>query len=551
MMRRIILMLVALSFATSTRAADSPSNEVLSWIPADAAVFVHANVKQLWDSPIAQRVVKANPNNVLNPLMKFASDVGIPTENVQTFTLCLPKLKGPGDDQAIVVAVTLNKPYDAKKLVATIHKLGDEKKFPETFSTKRFTAVRENVYAFTEKVNNKDRQTRFHFDHPQRIVLLGYERHDFMKPIADQSGPLAEAITLAKTNPAISFGLNWAQLPDEIRQENNLPPQVEPFKPLIMSDAIIAQGRMTAENLTLQVQVKCGNQAKSLEAEKSLGVLRVLLQTVLNAGIIEGEKQKDESLKPLLALGREVQTVLKNAKFASNETQATAELAMKTDLDLVPLVKQLTGSGAVSSAAARSRTQNNLKQLALAMHGFHDAMGSLPPPATLGKKGKLLQSWRVQILPFIEQDALYRKFKLEEAWDSEHNKMVFETNPMPPVFAVEGVTKPGEKTTHFQVFRGNGAMFDVLKATKFQHITDGTSNTIMIAQAKSAVQWTKPDDLEFDPKLDPRDQLLFVNDLTQVSFADGSVRAFRKNLSAETIRSLITKSGGEVASIND
>src|SRR5438132_8532158 len=75
----------------------------------------------------------------------------------------------------------------------------------------------------------------------------------------------------------------------------------------------------------------------------------------------------------------------------------------------------------VREAAGRAQSQNNLKQIALAVHNYHDVYGHFPQDIT-DKNGKPILSWRVAILPFIEQDNVYKMFKLDEPWDSENNK---------------------------------------------------------------------------------------------------------------------------------
>ncbi len=70
------------------------------------------------------------------------------------------------------------------------------------------------------------------------------------------------------------------------------------------------------------------------------------------------------------------------------------------------------------SAAHRAQCTNNLKQIALAYHNVHSATNTFPPPAIADKDGKPLLSWRVAILPYVEQQELYNKFKLDEPWDS-------------------------------------------------------------------------------------------------------------------------------------
>ena len=72
---------------------------------------------------------------------------------------------------------------------------------------------------------------------------------------------------------------------------------------------------------------------------------------------------------------------------------------------------------------------NNLKQIGIALHSYADVYGHFPPAAICDKKGKKLLSWRVAILPFIGQEALYRKFKLDEPWDSPRNKPLLDEIP--------------------------------------------------------------------------------------------------------------------------
>src|SRR5206468_5253686 len=71
---------------------------------------------------------------------------------------------------------------------------------------------------------------------------------------------------------------------------------------------------------------------------------------------------------------------------------------------------------------SRQEHVNNLKQIGLAMHSYHDVYKRLPSGAVQDKDGKALLSWRVHLLPFLEQEALFKEFKLDEPWDSDNNK---------------------------------------------------------------------------------------------------------------------------------
>jgi predicted Ser/Thr protein kinase len=196
----------------------------------------------------------------------------------------------------------------------------------------------------------------------------------------------------------------------------------------------------------------------------------------------------------------------------------------------------------VQRAAERAQSANNLKQLALAMHNYRDAKGRFPSPAAYDKDDKPLLSWRVLVLPYLEADPLFRQFRLDEAWDSEHNKKLLEK--MPKVFApVRGQTKE-PYSTFFQVFVGPGAAFEGKQGLRLADFTDGTANTFLIVEGGEAVPWTKPVDLPYDPK-QPLPKLggLFPDGF-YAAFADGGVRFIRKE-NEKTLRAYITRNGGE------
>ena len=138
------------------------------------------------------------------------------------------------------------------------------------------------------------------------------------------------------------------------------------------------------------------------------------------------------------------------------------------------------------------------------MHNYHSANNAFPKPAITDKEGKPLLSWRVAILPYIEQQELYNKFKLDEPWDSPHNKALLEGDaadlPLP-----EPGQAPSRSRRPTRSSSATGALFEKGQDVGIADVTDGTSNTLMVVEAKEAVPWTKPDDLTFDPAAaDPR-----------------------------------------------
>jgi hypothetical protein len=218
-------------------------------------------------------------------------------------------------------------------------------------------------------------------------------------------------------------------------------------------------------------------------------------------------------------------------------------IAMKTPPGLADLPKALAPMiAAARSAAERMVRTNNLKQIGLAFQIHHEQYKSFPLQA-VSKDGKPLLSWRVQILPYIEESALYQKFHLDEPWDSVYNMKLVEQ--MPKTFASSENGEPGK--TRFLVFTGPGTAFEGEKKMSFAGLRDGTSNTLQVVEAgpDKAVIWTKPEDLPFDPE-NPKAALGEIPaEGFLAGFADGHVQLLPKNIDNATLKALITPAGGE------
>jgi Protein of unknown function (DUF1559) len=185
----------------------------------------------------------------------------------------------------------------------------------------------------------------------------------------------------------------------------------------------------------------------------------------------------------------------------------------------------------------------NLKQIAMAMHEYHDFYGALPPAVIRDDNGQPLYSWRVRLLPFIEQWQLYNRLKLNEPWDSPHNKPLLENTPAP--YHNPRANNP-RGTTPYRVFIGPGTPFERSGIT-LKDFPDGLENTILVVEAREPVPWAKPDELVYDPKRQlpslgagRPDSPWFL-----ACFADCSARALPLTLDEPTIRALVTRNGGE------
>jgi hypothetical protein len=196
---------------------------------------------------------------------------------------------------------------------------------------------------------------------------------------------------------------------------------------------------------------------------------------------------------------------------------------------------------------------------------YHDVYNALPARASLGKDRKPLLSWRVHVLPFLEQQDLYREFHLDEPWDSPHNKTLIAK--MPEVFrsgsrAAEGRTcyvvpvgsdKPargGEVATIFgPIFNTSpdkGPTPTAPLGLPFGSVIDGLSNTLMIleAPAENSVIWTKPDDWEVDAQ-DPKKGLFGARrGLVLAALADASIHRVPEKIDRETLLRLLWRNDG-------
>ena len=242
---------------------------------------------------------------------------------------------------------------------------------------------------------------------------------------------------------------------------------------------------------------------------------------------------------------------------------AAVPLALLAGLLALPACKKKDGPpptdlGLRADPAMRMRSQNHLKMIGLGMHSANDANG-FTPAGFYGPDGKIGLSWRVAILPYIEENQLYKQFKLDEPWDSDHNKKLIPM--MPKVYGPPDKDINTNGHTYLRAFAGNGAFMplntttkgqagQMARGTKLWEVADGTSNTLMVVEAAEAVIWTKPDELEFKPD-GPLPKLGGVfRDGMNVLLCDGSTRWVKGEIPPATLKALITTSGGEVITVD-
>ncbi|MFO1007882.1 MAG: DUF1559 domain-containing protein [Planctomycetaceae bacterium] len=197
-------------------------------------------------------------------------------------------------------------------------------------------------------------------------------------------------------------------------------------------------------------------------------------------------------------------------------------------------------------AAYRSQCKNNLKQIGLALHNYHDQYQEFPPAYTVDEHGKPLHSWRTLILPFIDQELLYQKIDLSKPWNHPVNISAFKA--VVPVYECPSVkSEPG--MTNYLAVTGENTGIRPERSLKFKEMTDGSSNTLAVVEVnpKHAVHWMSPHDADLALLLGlsrEKDNLQHTGGYHVLLF-DGSVRYLSIDIQESILRALVSASGND------
>tara|TARA_R110000850_G_scaffold270691_6_gene403961 strand:- start:13829 stop:14788 length:960 start_codon:yes stop_codon:yes gene_type:complete len=206
---------------------------------------------------------------------------------------------------------------------------------------------------------------------------------------------------------------------------------------------------------------------------------------------------------------------------------------------LLPAVQQ------AREAARRSQSKNNLKQIGLAMHNYHETHRILPPGGTLTIDGAPSQSWETFILPFIDEAPLYNQINFHYAWNHHTNQDIF-TKEMPFYLnpnIEEKVSPEGLPLSHYM---GNELLMGPNRGARFREVNDGLANTIMAFEVgENFKPWGDPTNFAV-----PADRIGPPNRSSttggnQVLMGDGSVRFVSENIDPAVLKALSTPNGGE------
>jgi hypothetical protein len=529
--------------AAAAQPAGGPVS-ALAMVPADAAGFFHVKIADIWKDAsfdfVRQVLAKAGPKALAALDTQF---VPAPS-SISTATGFV--LVGADKEPKVFGLLGFSAPFDEAKVVAGYMPKAEQK-----------MGGGKAVYT------DKNLGVAVHFPDNRHILVgvPGALEAYIGKPVP-QAGPLADAIKMAATRPVVA-GANLAAVPIPPDAFREVPP---PVRPILMAQQVVVSLDMGAESkvdlkATYKDQAAAGEAVKAIRdlahmGRQELAKAKGQFEQQLFAPNVKTPRPPDqlpEAVAAVFALGAMnwADEILADPPVK----QAGADLAVS-----VALPKQLAAVGGgtlamgvglllpavqkVREAAARTQSSNNLKQIGLAILNYESAYGHMPADIT-DKNGKPLLSWRVAILPFLEQDNLYRQFRMNEPWDSPHNKPLSQTTIKVFVSPSAADVRPG--MTNYRGIAGPGAGFEPGKKLRIVDFTDGTSNTILVVETGEAAEWAKPgSDLPFDPKKAPPKVAPLHAGGFLAAFADGSVRFIANTVAEKSLKAMMTRNGGEV-----
>jgi Protein of unknown function (DUF1559) len=185
----------------------------------------------------------------------------------------------------------------------------------------------------------------------------------------------------------------------------------------------------------------------------------------------------------------------------------------------------------------------------LAVANYHQEFGCYPPAYIADRDGKPMHSWRVLILPFLEQAALYNAYNFAEPWDGPNNRKL--ADRIGSIYLRSGLDSSQSETTSFVAVVGAETAWPGSRALGHKDLGDGPQNTLLVVEVPDGrFRWMEPKDLEFD-------RMSFrINDPSgrglgsrlggaRVVAADGMVRTLPDNFDPNTLRAMLTANGGE------
>jgi hypothetical protein len=551
-MCRVLAGLLVMVAIAPTRAAD-PLPKELALVPNDALAFVSLNAADAVRHPALRGFLDAMVKSSAET--SFRDQTGLSLNEIARATLVVPiPTIEPGarrvPEPQPIFLLTTAKPYDGASILKAgqFYSIDEAKAIQDRRDAGGKLPPPSGNLGASHYVNRNDLVLAFLDDRTlafapraSRGRELPLNPKDRLKS-TEPTGKLSDGIALAAVKP-LAFSLNMSG----VRQIAEVEPVPNEAASLLKADQFVGSVRLEKDAAKLELVASFAGKQWAADAQETATALKTLAVIGVDEQVKRMRRTEgDDSAmaKVLVLLGKTLSAA--TVKQTDNDVVAAATFDLGTES--AKLLANLPGTAAES--ANRAKSMNNLKQIALAFHSYTDFNNAFPTN-TYDKDGKPLLSWRVHLLPYLEQAPLYNEFKLDEPWDSENNKKLIAR--LPPVYALPGVKTKDAGHTYYRAFLSgknqspSSLMREAGPRLNFASITDGTSNTIFCIEADESCVWTEPNDIPFDPKgkIAIKGGLL-VKDRFQVALCDGSVRSLSVKMSEATLKAYITVNGGEV-----
>lgn len=518
--------------AAEPEATATPAVSALNYVTPGACVVVAMRPKQLFTSPAAEMF----PNEVLQAAL--TTTTGINPLNVEEAVISW----SPPANYAIYIRS--NDRVTLKEGEVTRHTS------PGTLNGKAYLKSGDHFEPSFYAPDERSLLAAPDFILSQLVAEKPAPRPDVLKNFDGEraADDLHAAVNMAMLRPIIAMAMWNAEIPKDFAAIRDIPGMIStidlrlnisnpaPTELVVTANHAADANRLQTTFETLKrkaIDQIDREMSKDLTGDDPVQQATRAYQRRVNERIYNSLKIEQEDNK-LVVFRTE------NAGREGSEAVSVATIGILIAL-LLPAVQ------AARAAARRNTAINNMKQLNLSLLNYESAYGAFPPRATFDDDGKPLLSWRVHLLPFLEQNELYEQFHLDEPWDSDHNKTLIAK--MPEIFRdpVSQHAVTDGKSNYLGVL-GEGMFFEsVGEGRTFEMIEDGLSRSIALVQVDDAhaETWTKPAD--WSP--DAQNNLLGLGGLHLniflASFCDGSVQAISNAVDGDEFQAFLTINGGE------
>ncbi len=562
---------VWISFTSSARSDDLPPD--LALIPGNGVGFVHVKVGDGLDAaPPELKWAFAGVSPA--EWAAFEDRFAFPAGAIDRVLVVIPNpesLASPGPmtgnptAKSALVAVTFKKPLD-----------------PAAFGKSVFKEARTKTYRGKTYTFDDDPWSAALVLPGNQTVVVGSE--DAILDLIDradakpESGPLDDVRAEAMKHSVVVA----------VNPSGVVPPGIpEPFAALAKTQRGLVKLDLTAKSVSVEVRLDYADAAGATAGQAALKDTITLARNAMQPAfqqmtvVIDKPGAADRKLGPdefperfaaLLGFGalRQLDKTLEGLAVEKSGTSvgvalkdiptSTGSLVLLSMGGITALGKSANSTfrmvaGNVKPAGGGPREltpeEKRLIRIAKAMEAYHADKGHYPPPAIVGKDGTPLHSWRVALLPYLgdAEKALYKQFKLDEPWDSRHNKKLLAA--MPDAFSKVHSYTMNYGRTGTLVVTGPGTVFDPKATVKKGDLADGGANTVLAYEPMSweigpevrQVWWSKPADPAFvggkPPAIFPGSDFSTVYVVT----ADGKTRLLTKREDEKRLAELFLRQG--------